>query len=162
MAVDLALRVLRISGRIVANGGVGAAVLARFFQGHVRVYRLTRGLIGHRFPGMPPFLVLEHRGAKSGAVRRSPLGYFRDGSNVILVASNGGGPKNPAWLYNLRANPDVNIWIGSEKRSMRAHVAGPEERARLWPKALEASEVFVDYQERTERAIPLMVLEPTS
>src|SRR5581483_3248128 len=102
----LAKRILRSSGKIVADRGVGAAIMGRLFQGHVVIYRATRGLIGHRFPGMPPFLLLEHVGAKSGTVRTTPLGYLLDDENVILVASNGGGPKNPGWLHNLRAHPD--------------------------------------------------------
>jgi deazaflavin-dependent oxidoreductase (nitroreductase family) len=160
--MDVATRVLDLSGKIVAGGGAGAAVMGRMFKAHVAVYRLTGGRIGHRFPGFPPFLVLEHVGAKSGKVRTSPLGYVRDGENVILIGSNGGGPKNPAWLYNLQANPAVRVWIGSEEKDVLAHVAGADERGRLWPKMLEASDVFSDYQRRTERQIPLVVLEPRS
>jgi deazaflavin-dependent oxidoreductase (nitroreductase family) len=156
----LAKRILRSSGKIVADRGAGAAVMSRLFQGHVVVYRATRGLIGHRFPGMPPFLLLEHVGAKSGTVRTTPLGYVRDGENVILIASNGGGPKNPGWFHNLRAHPDVRVWIGAQEGHVVARVADPDERDRLWPRVLEATDVFTEYQRRTERQIPLVVLEP--
>lgn len=156
----LADRILEQAGKLVANGGAGRAVLTRAFQVHVAVYRRTRGLIGHRVPGMPPFLLLEHIGAKSGRRRASPLGYMRHGDSVILVASNGGGPHNPAWLYNLRAHPDVTIQIGPRRSSVRAHIATPTERAQLWPKVLEFDDIFTTYQQRTTREIPLVILEP--
>jgi deazaflavin-dependent oxidoreductase (nitroreductase family) len=156
----LADRVLEQAGRIVANGGAGRAVLSRAFQVHVAAYRRTRGLIGHRVPGMPPFLLLEHVGAKSGRKRVSPLGYMRHGDNVILVASNGGGPHNPAWLYNLRAHPDVAIQIGPRRSPVHARIAGPTERAGLWPEVLAFDDIFTTYQNRTKREIPLVILEP--
>jgi deazaflavin-dependent oxidoreductase (nitroreductase family) len=156
----VAKRILQSSGKIVAARGTGAAVLSRLFQGHVAVYRLTHGWIGHRFPGMPPFLLLEHVGAKSGMVRTTPLGYVRDGENVILIGSNGGGPRNPGWFYNLQAHPDVRIWIGPDEKRVTARAAGTDERDQLWPKVLEVTDVFTDYQRRTDRQIPLIVLEP--
>jgi deazaflavin-dependent oxidoreductase (nitroreductase family) len=155
-----ATRFLNAAGKIVADSGPGAAVMSRLFQGHVALYRRTGGRIGHRFPGMPPFLLLEHVGAKTGTVRTTPLGYLRDGENLILIGSNGGGPRNPAWIYNLRAHPDVRVWIGAREHVVRAHLAAPDERDRLWPKVLELSDVFTDYQRRTTRQIPLVVLEP--
>jgi deazaflavin-dependent oxidoreductase (nitroreductase family) len=109
---------------------------------------------------MPPFLLLEHVGAKTGTIRTTPLGYVRDGENVILIGSNGGGPRNPGWFHNLRANPDARIWIGSRRQRVVAHVADRTERDRLWPKMLEVTDVFTDYQRRTEREIPLVVLAP--
>jgi deazaflavin-dependent oxidoreductase (nitroreductase family) len=135
-------------------------VLTRLMGGHARVYRATGGLIGHRFPGLPPTLLLDHVGAKSGIRRTSPLGYTRDGENLILVASKGGYPKNPAWFHNLLANPDTSVQVGSTHRNVRAHVADPEERARLWPLVLKTYGGYADYQKRTERQIPLVVLEP--
>lgn len=156
----LADRILEYSGRIVANGGTGRAILSRAFQLHVAVYRRTRGLIGHRIPGMPPYLILDHVGAKTGRERASPLGYMRHGPDVVLVASNGGGPRNPAWLHNLRAHPDVTIQIGPHRSAVHARIAGPAERARLWPKVLEFDDIFTAYQERTDREIPLVILEP--
>jgi deazaflavin-dependent oxidoreductase (nitroreductase family) len=128
--------------------------------GHTWVYRASGGLIGHRFPGAPPMLLLDHVGARSGTRRTSPLGYIEDGRDVVVVASKGGHPKNPAWYHNLRANPDTTVQIGSEHRAVHARVAGPDERARLWPKVVAAYGGYGSYQQRTEREIPLVILEP--
>jgi deazaflavin-dependent oxidoreductase (nitroreductase family) len=135
-------------------------VLRRLMRGHTVAYRATRGLIGHRFPGAPPVLLLEHVGAKSRRRRTSPLVYVRDGDDVILVASKGGHPRHPAWFHNLRANPDTTVQIGSRRRPVSARVATPSEHARLWPKAVATYSGYAGYQERTERQIPLVILEP--
>jgi F420H(2)-dependent quinone reductase len=127
---------------------------------HVLVYRATYGLVGHRFPGGPPMVLLEHTGARSGVKRTTPLVYVRNGTNVVLVASKGGHPKNPSWLHNLRANPDTTIQIGSRRLAVRARIADPLERARLWPKAIEVYPGYEGYQRRTTREIPLVILEP--
>ena len=129
-------------------------------QGHTALYRLTGGRIGHRVPGAPPMLLLDHVGAKSGAKRTSPLVYVRDGDDLVLVASKGGYPKNPGWFYNLKANPDTEVQVGSEHRRVHAHVADSEERKRLWPMALKTYGGYADYQKRTEREIPLVILSP--
>ncbi len=135
-------------------------LLGRMMQGHTAIYRASHGLIGHRFPGAPPMLLLDHVGAKSGTRRTSPLVYTVDGQNLILVASKGGYPKNPGWFHNLVANPDTTVQVGSSHRDVRAHVADPEERARLWPMVLKTYGGYAAYQKRTEREIPLVVLEP--
>jgi deazaflavin-dependent oxidoreductase (nitroreductase family) len=135
-------------------------LLGRVIQGHTAVYRATGGVIGHRVPGAPPMLLLDHVGAKSGAKRTSPLVYVRDGEDVVLVASKGGYPKSPGWFHNLKANPDTEVQIGSEHRQVHAHVADPEERKRLWPMALKTYGGYADYQKRTEREIPLVILTP--
>jgi deazaflavin-dependent oxidoreductase (nitroreductase family) len=127
---------------------------------HAHVYRLTGGLIGHRFPGGPPMLLLDHVGAQSKAVRTSPLVYVEDGDDLVIVASKGGSPKNPAWFHNLRAYPDTTVQVGSRRRAVHARVATAEERRRLWPKAVAVYEGYRGYQERTEREIPLVILEP--
>jgi F420H(2)-dependent quinone reductase len=134
-------------------------VLRRVMAGHTAVYRLTRGVIGHKVPGGPPMLLLDHVGAKSGTKRTSPLVYVRDGDDIVLVASKGGNPKNPAWFHNLKANPETTIQIGSEKRPVRARIATDEERKRLWPKAVKTYSGYDGYQKRTDRKIPLVVLE---
>jgi len=105
-------------------------------------------------------LLLDHVGAKSGTRRTAALGYVSDGDDVVLVASKGGHPKHPAWFHNLRANPETTVQIGTERRDVRARVATPEEHTRLWPKAVETYGGFAGYQERTERKIPLVILEP--
>jgi deazaflavin-dependent oxidoreductase (nitroreductase family) len=130
------------------------------FGGHAVVYRLTRGAIGHRIPGLPPFLLLTHVGAKSGAERTTPLVYVSDGDDLVIVASKGGNPRHPAWLHNLRAHPDVEAQVGSEHRRVRAREAEPAERERLWPRAVAVWSGYEDYQRRTDREIPLVILEP--
>ncbi len=135
-------------------------VLNRVMKGHTAVYRATGGRIGHRFPGSPPMLLLDHVGAKSGTGRTSPLVYVRDGESIVIVASKGGHPKHPAWYHNLRANPDTTIQVGSERRRVRARIAEPEERGRLWAKAVKTYGGYRGYQERTQREIPLVVLDP--
>ena len=135
-------------------------VLRRLMGGHTLVYRATGGLVGHRFPGAPPMLLLDHVGAKSGTRRTAPLVYFEDGRDVVIVASNGGHPKHPAWYHNLRAHPDTTVQIGRERRAVQARVAGPDEHARLWPKAVATYGGYRDYQERTDREIPLVILQP--
>jgi F420H(2)-dependent quinone reductase len=127
---------------------------------HTAVYKATGGRIGHSFPGAPSTLLLNHVGARSGTKRTTPLTYFRDGENLVIVASKGGYPKNPAWFHNLRANPDTTVQVGTERRPVHARVADPEERKRLWPKAIETYAGYRGYQERTGRQIPLVILEP--
>jgi deazaflavin-dependent oxidoreductase (nitroreductase family) len=128
--------------------------------GHTILYRVTGGLIGHRFPGGPPMLLLDHVGARSGRRRTTPLAYLADGEALIIVASKGGHPRHPAWFHNLRANPDTTIQVGSARRTVRARVATPEERERLWPLVVETYRGYSGYQARTEREIPLVILEP--
>jgi deazaflavin-dependent oxidoreductase (nitroreductase family) len=128
--------------------------------GHTLVYRLSGGLIGHRFPGAPPMLLLDHVGAKSGVRRTTPLVYVDDPPNLVLVASKGGHPRNPAWYHNLVAHPETTVQVGTSHRSVRARVATPAERERLWPKAIATYDGYRGYQERTAREIPLVILEP--
>lgn len=129
-------------------------------NGHTLVYRATHGRVGHRFLGAPPTLLLEHVGAKSGKSRTSPLTYLRDGEDFVLVASKGGYPRNPSWYHNLRANPDTTVQVGSQQIAVHARVATQAERTRLWPRVVELYGGYEDYQERTEREIPLVILEP--
>ena len=135
-------------------------LLGRLMKGHVVLYRASHGLIGHRIPGLAPMLLLDHVGARSGTARTSPLLYIRDGENLVIVASKGGYPKNPAWFHNLRANPETTVQVGSRRIDVRARVADPEERERLWPIVVAAYGGYADYQQHTEREIPLVILEP--
>jgi deazaflavin-dependent oxidoreductase (nitroreductase family) len=135
-------------------------LVTQLMKGHTLVYRATGGRIGHSFPGLPTMLLLDHVGAKTGTKRTSPLLYIRDGENLVLVASKGGYPRNPGWYHNLRAHPDTTVQVGSERRAVRARIATPDERARLWPRAVEMYGNYADYQRRTDREIPLVVLEP--
>jgi F420H(2)-dependent quinone reductase len=139
---------------------VGWAVVRQVMGWHARIYRATRGVIGHRIPGAPPILLLDTVGAKSGKRRTTPLAYFEDGRDVVVVASKGGHPKHPSWYHNLRAHPDTTVQIGNTRRTVHARVADREERVRLWPQAVEIWADYRSYQERTEREIPLVILEP--
>jgi deazaflavin-dependent oxidoreductase (nitroreductase family) len=127
---------------------------------HTAAYRVTRGRLGHRFPGTPPMLLLDHVGAKSGKRRTAPLGYISDGDAFVVIASKGGHPRNPAWFHNLVANPDTTLQAGSRRHAVHARVATPAERARLWPRVVEAYGGYAGYQKRTPREIPLVILEP--
>jgi deazaflavin-dependent oxidoreductase (nitroreductase family) len=135
-------------------------LLRRMMAGHATVYRATGGLIGHRVPGFAPSLLLDHVGAKSGTPRTSPLVYGVDGEDLVLVASKGGFPKNPAWFHNLMANPDTSVQVGSSRRQVHARVATPEERERLWPLMVGVYGGYEDYRRRTDRELPVVVLEP--
>ena len=134
-------------------------LLRRLMGAHTLAYRATRGLVGHHIPGIGPMLLLDHVGAKSGVRRTSPLLYLRDGDDLVVVASKGGFPKHPAWLHNLKANPDTVVQVGSERRQVHARVATAAERPRLWDAAVAVYPTYADYQRRTEREIPLVVLE---
>src|SRR5215212_11471418 len=87
-------------------------VIRRLGGAHTFVYRASGGLVGHKLPGSPPMLLLDHKGARSGRQRTTPLLYVDDGDDVVIVASKGGNPKNPAWFHNLKANPDTTVQIG--------------------------------------------------
>jgi deazaflavin-dependent oxidoreductase (nitroreductase family) len=129
---------------------------------HTLLYRASGGHIGHSIPGVRgKVLLLDHVGAKSGTRRTSPLLYVEDGADVVIVASKGGFPKHPAWYHNLIANPDTTVQIGSERRRVHARVAKPQERDRLWGRAVKAYHGYEDYRARTDREIPLVVLEPS-
>ena len=129
---------------------------------HTWLYRKTGGRIGHDIPGVRgKMALLDHVGARSGTPRTSPLLYFSDGENVVLVASKGGFPKHPAWYHNLLANPDTTVQVGGERRQVHARVATPAERGHLWPQAERMYRGYADYQARSKgREIPLVILEP--
>lgn len=128
---------------------------------HTFLYRRTGGRLGGRIPGLSgKVLLLDHVGAKSGIRRTTPLYYAADGPDFLLVASKGGFPKNPAWFHNLTANPDTTVQVGAERRPVHARVARPEERERLWALAVAGYRGYEDYRDRTDREIPLVVLEP--
>ena len=135
-------------------------LINRMFGAHTALYRASRGVIGHRVPGLPPMLLLDHRGAKSGVERTTPLVYLADGDNHVIVASKGGHAKHPAWFHNLKANPNTTIQVGSRKIPVRAKVATAAQHKRLWPKLVEIWSDYAVYQKRTDRKIPLVILEP--
>jgi deazaflavin-dependent oxidoreductase (nitroreductase family) len=127
---------------------------------HRTVYTATGGRIGGSGFGMP-VVILTTIGRKSGQPRDTMLtAPLEDGHRVVLVASWGGDDRNPQWLLNIRANPDVEVTLRGKKQKMRAHVASAEERAELWPRITKEHANYADYQTKTEREIPVVVLDP--
>jgi deazaflavin-dependent oxidoreductase (nitroreductase family) len=123
--------------------------------------RATRGLL--KVPSGAPTVLLGHTGAKSGKERTTPLVYFSDGPNVILIASQTGKPKHPAWFHNVKANPEVELWAGGRGGPYRAREAEGPERERLWKAATTLYPGYDDYQQRAGaagRRIPVVVCEP--
>jgi deazaflavin-dependent oxidoreductase (nitroreductase family) len=108
-----------------------------------------------------PLLLLTHTGAKTGKRRTNPLAYFRDGERYIVVASKGGAPTNPDWYYNLLAKPRAMIEVGNERLEVTAVPAGPAERERLWAMVIERNPAFKEYEKKTRRTIPLVILMPS-
>jgi deazaflavin-dependent oxidoreductase (nitroreductase family) len=104
-------------------------------------------------------LLLTTTGAKTGDLRLAPLAYTRDGDRIVIVASKGGSPSHPAWYVNLVANPVVTLEVGDETFQARASVAGGAERARLYAAHAEVHPSFKDYEAKTTRVIPVVVLE---
>ena len=107
-----------------------------------------------------PVCLVTTVGRKSGQLRTVPLCYLREGDAIVLVASQGGLPTNPQWYFNVKANPEVQIEIGKQRRGYRARVADKAERARLWPKLVELYADYESYQSWTDREIPVVVCEP--
>jgi proline iminopeptidase len=124
---------------------------------HVRVYRETGGERGHHWRGAT-VLLLTTAGRKSGEPRTTPLIYRGDGDRWILIASKGGAPQHPGWYENLLANPDATIEIPDEQVPVRASTAEGEERDRLWSLMNEDWPAYDDYQTKTDRQIPVVVL----
>lgn len=136
-------------------------VTNRLAGAHTFLYRKTGGRLGARVPGgRGRMLLLDHVGARSGTLRTSPLLYVPDGENLVMVASKGGFPKNPAWFHNLRANPVTYVQVDGEHRRVKARVATDAERPRLWDLAVAVWPGYENYRRRTDREIPLVVLEP--
>jgi F420H(2)-dependent quinone reductase len=130
---------------------------------HERLYKATDGRVGHRMIGVPT-LLLRTTGRRSGATRTNALVYARDGDDYLVVASNGGADRDPAWLFNLRAKPEVEIQIGRGRRAASARILGPADPdyERLWKIADEENrERYAAYQEQTPRPIPLVVITPS-
>jgi F420H(2)-dependent quinone reductase len=108
-----------------------------------------------------PVVIVTHRGQKTGAIRKTPLMRVKDGDNYILIGSQGGAPKDPAWVHNLRAEPHIELRDQTIVRPMRVREVKDEaERARLWTLAVAAYPPYAEYQARTKRQIPVFVAEP--
>lgn len=136
-------------------------VWERFTDLHVGAYKLSHGRVGNRYQGAPIALV-ESVGRKSGRHRTHPLVCSQDGDNLVVVASKGGIDRHPAWYLNLRANPETSAWWQGRKRRVHAREAEGSERERLWKLMTGVYPPYEDYQRRTERRIPVVVLEPSS
>jgi deazaflavin-dependent oxidoreductase (nitroreductase family) len=128
---------------------------------HAGVYRATGGKLFGRM-GKSPILLLNTVGRKSGKKRTSPLLYVMDGEDFVIIASKGGAPTHPAWYLNLRKDPEATVEIGDREVRVRAEEADSEAKARLWRKMVEMYPTYDDYQKKTEREIPLLILHPVS
>ena len=133
----------------------------------VAAFKATNGRVGAKWrvgagwKKPVPVLLLEHVGRKSGKRFETPLLYMEDGRNLVIVASQGGLPRNPQWYANLGANRDVTVRLkGEGHRPVRARTATPDEREALWPRLVDLYADFEKYQKWTERTIPVLVLEP--
>ncbi|MFM9035126.1 MAG: nitroreductase family deazaflavin-dependent oxidoreductase [Mycobacterium sp.] len=137
--------------------------LSAFVRVHDAVYQRTNGLVGHRIPGAPNSLLLHTVGARTGLARTNTLSYARDGSDYLVVASNGGGDRAPGWYHNLKARPEVRVQVG--RRSFTAAAApvlpGDPDYDRLW-RIVNANNAdrYSGYQQRTRRPIPVVRLTP--
>jgi deazaflavin-dependent oxidoreductase (nitroreductase family) len=136
-----------------------AGLLRTLGKLNVPIYRLTRGRVMGKI-GNAPVLLLTSTGQRSGAPRTAPVLYLADGQRVIVIGSNAGNTRAPAWSHNLKANPDAEVQVRGERRSVRARVAEGEERAELWRKMNAQYAGFEDYDERTSRDIAVFVLDP--
>jgi len=126
---------------------------------HVRFYRWTGGLLGKR-AGKLDHLLLTTTGRKSGALRTVPLTYMPDGNRFILVASNGGADRHPAWWLNLEHTPRATVEVGRERVGVTAIRADEHEHARLWPMLKTYNPFYGQYEQITERSIPVVILQP--
>jgi deazaflavin-dependent oxidoreductase (nitroreductase family) len=124
---------------------------------HTGLYRATGGKLGGRM-GKNPILLLNTVGRKSGKKRVTPLLYVVDGEDYVIIASQGGAPTHPAWYLNLMANPETTIEVGDLVVRVKAEEVDAEEKTRLWQKMVEIYPAYDDYQNKTEREIPLLVL----
>jgi deazaflavin-dependent oxidoreductase (nitroreductase family) len=168
----MTLRVLSLVSRVahrVTGGRVGASdpgkhaprgrALAIITRVHRRLYRWTGGIVGGNAGGLAT-LLLTTTGRKTGQARTVPLPYFRDGERYVVIASNAGQDKNPAWLENLVATPEVGLQIRFQKLRARTTVVTGNERGRIWRDVVAAAPMYADYQRVASREIPVVVLTP--
>jgi deazaflavin-dependent oxidoreductase (nitroreductase family) len=125
----------------------------------IEEFHANEGRVGGPFEGRP-LLLLHTRGAKTGEERINPLAYMRDGDRYAVFASKGGAPTNPDWYHNVIANPEVTIEVGTETIKGRAYVATDPERTDLWTRQVAAMPAFGEYEEKSGRTIPVIVIEP--
>jgi len=129
-------------------------------RNQVELYESSGGTEGTLLNGMA-VIIVTNKGRKTGAIRKTPLMRVADGDNYVLVASRGGAPTNPVWYYNLQADPNVEIRDGVDVHSMKVReVEDSAERQRLWDIAVEAFPPYQEYQDKTDRSIPVFIAEP--
>ncbi|HET6210923.1 MAG TPA: nitroreductase family deazaflavin-dependent oxidoreductase [Jatrophihabitans sp.] len=128
---------------------------------HIQNYVATDGEQGHLWHGVPT-LLLTTKGRKSGEWRRTALIYGKHGSSYLLVASQGGADSHPAWYLNLTENPEVRVQVGADKFTARARTASEQEKPELWAAMVAIWPAYDEYQAKTQRPIPVVVLEPAS
>jgi deazaflavin-dependent oxidoreductase (nitroreductase family) len=124
----------------------------------IEEFRAHGGKVGGPFEGAP-LLLLRTTGARSGEQRTTPVMYMPDGERMVIFASKAGAPTHPAWYHNLLANPLATVEVGTDTVQVRARVSSGEERAQLYARQAERYPQFTDYQEKTTREIPVLVLE---
>ncbi len=127
--------------------------------GIIEEFRANGGKVGGQFEGAP-LLLLHSTGAKSGRERVNPMMYLPDGDNLVVFASKAGAPTSPDWYHNLVANPQATIEVGDRNIAVVARVAEGETRERLWSRQKELYPGFADYEAKTPRQIPVILLEP--
>lgn len=135
-----------------------------FIRNQVELYERTNGAEGATIgENALPVIIVYNIGNKTGGLRKTPLMRVKDGDNYVLIGSKGGTPENPVWVYNLRANPDVEIRDKDVQQPMRVHeVTDADERKRLWSVAVAAYPPYNDYQAKTTRKIPVFLAEPVA
>jgi deazaflavin-dependent oxidoreductase (nitroreductase family) len=134
---------------------------AEFNAKVIEEFRANEGHVGGMFESMQ-MLLLHHTGAKSGQSHVNPLAYLSDADRYVIFASKGGAPTNPGWYHNLKAHPNVTIEVGSDTLEVMASEAEGEERDRLFGTQAERLPQFADYEKKTERVIPVIVLTPSA
>ncbi len=134
--------------------------LELFWRAHQWLYRSSGGRLGTRLFGTP-VLLLTTVGRKTGQPRTTLLFSFRDGENFVVVGSNAGEPRHPAWYHNLMSNPEAVVQNGTAQLRVRARESTGEERERLWSRIVEWNRDYADYQAQTDRRLPVVVLEPS-
>jgi deazaflavin-dependent oxidoreductase (nitroreductase family) len=136
-------------------------IATRVTRLHAKVLRLSGGRMKRSFlfAGGQPVLAITTTGRKSGEPRSTVIACLEDGDDLIVVPSNAGQDRAPAWWLNLQANPRADVEYLGERRNVRARAASDEEEARLWPKVLEQYDGFEDYRRYTDRQIPVVILE---
>jgi deazaflavin-dependent oxidoreductase (nitroreductase family) len=139
---------------------IGSVFVKWMSAANSAVFRASGGRLGATFLRGAPVFLLITKGRKSGAPRTAPLLYLRDGDDYVVVASKGGMSHHPLCFKNLEANPDAEIEIGKDKINVRARRASDAEKARLWPKLVAMYPDYDDYQARTARDIPVVLLSP--